>query len=149
MAEERIYTIPLQDAYTKPSTKRAKRAVVILRSFVSRHMKVPEDSVSISSDTNSLIWRDGMKKPPRRIKVKVSKDKETVKVTLLDEKERADKIKARGERKSAEKKARADKRAKEKKDAPKPANAPHAANDKAKAAASASKAPAAIAADKK
>lgn len=113
MADERIYTIPLQGAYEKPSTKRARRAVKLLRSFVSRHMRVALDAVSISGDTNALIWRDGMKKPPRRIKVKVSKDKDRASVTLLDEGERAAKIKARGERKASEKKARAQDRQKE------------------------------------
>lgn len=113
MADERIYTIPLQDAYEKPSTKRARRAVKLLRSFVARHMRVEEEAVSISGDTNALIWRDGMKKPPRRIKVKVSKEKDKASVTLLDEGERAAKIKARQDRKASEKKARAQDRQKE------------------------------------
>ena len=39
---ERIYVVPLREAYEKPRIKRAKKAAQILRSFISRHMKVEE-----------------------------------------------------------------------------------------------------------
>ncbi|MFH1447558.1 MAG: 50S ribosomal protein L31e [Candidatus Micrarchaeota archaeon] len=85
---ERIYVVPLAKAYEKPRIKRARIATRILRSFVSRHMKVEESSVKISSMTNSAIWISGIKKPPRRIKISAKRSKEgIVNVYLVDEKE--------------------------------------------------------------
>ncbi len=69
MAGEGIYTIPLRDAYRAPWTKRAKVAVRLVREFVARHVK--PDIVKIDPEVNELIWSRGIKRPPRRIRVKV------------------------------------------------------------------------------
>ena len=76
MEEERVYTIRLADAYRAPRTKRAKVAIRLIREFVSRHLKA--DVVRISPELNEKIWSRGIKKPPRKVKVKV-------KVTSEDE----------------------------------------------------------------
>lgn len=34
------------------------------------------DEVSISEDANSMLWQRGISKPPRRIRVRVVKDKD-------------------------------------------------------------------------
>ncbi len=84
---ERIYVIPLRKAYdTPPRTKRSRKAVKIVRKFISRHMKAEETDVSISEGVNSLIWKRGIQKPPRKIKVKAVKSGDRVVVSLLDEK---------------------------------------------------------------
>ncbi len=83
---ERIYTIPLGLVYKNPRTIRAKRAVKLVREFISRHMKTQQENVKLSMAVNSFLFIRGMKKPPRKIKVKVSKDKELVSVMLADEK---------------------------------------------------------------
>jgi len=83
---ERIYTIPLADAFEYIRTKRCRRAVKIVRAFALRHMKAEE--AKISEGVNSLIFRDGMQKPPRRLKVRIVKDEEgTAKVWLIGEQE--------------------------------------------------------------
>ena len=84
---ERIYVIPLRKAYdTPPRTKRSRKAVKIVRGFISRHMKAEEADVSISEGVNRLIWKRGIQKPPRKIKVKAVKSGDRVVVSLLDEK---------------------------------------------------------------
>ena len=72
--EEREYTVPLQRAWISPRGKRVPRAVKMLREFIRRHMK--SDSVSISPEVNEALWRRGIEKPPRRIRVRAVKDKE-------------------------------------------------------------------------
>ncbi|MEM1514521.1 MAG: 50S ribosomal protein L31e [Candidatus Bathyarchaeia archaeon] len=74
--EERIYTVPLGKAWIRSRTKRAPRAIYLLRAFIKRHMKIEEDSIRISNDVNEKIWSRGIQKPPRKIRVKVTKDKE-------------------------------------------------------------------------
>ncbi len=84
---ERVYTIPLRDAYEKPRTKRAKVAVKIIRQFAARHMKSSIDNVIISNYLNAIVWKRGIQKPPRKVKVKMKKDGDIVYVYALDEKE--------------------------------------------------------------
>ena len=95
---ERIYTIPLRDAYEHPRNKRGKRAVNIIQAFALRHMKA--DDVRISEGVNSAILRDGIEKPPRRIKVRMVKgDDALVRVWLIGEEE---KIKETADKKKKE-----------------------------------------------
>jgi len=83
-ALERIYTIPLRDAYEASRTRRAKKAINIIRKFAQRHMKGEE--VRISDGVNKLVWSRGAEKPPRRIKVLIRKDESgVIHVMLPDE----------------------------------------------------------------
>jgi large subunit ribosomal protein L31e len=83
---ERIYTIPLKIAYYVPRDKRTPRAVRFLKEFIMRHMKT--DKVTITPEVNEIIWSRGMQKPPRRIRVRVTKNSEgEVKVYPFMEKE--------------------------------------------------------------
>jgi len=83
---ERVYTVPLGDAYLTVRGKRAGRAVKILKSFLAKHMRTQEERVKLSNEVNSLLWSRGMKKPPRRIKVKAKRDaKGEVLVSLVEE----------------------------------------------------------------
>lgn len=112
---ERIYTIPLSDAYEYIRTKRARRAIKLVREFALRHMKAEE--AKISEGVNSLVFRDGMQKPPRRIKVRIAKGDDSVaKVWLVGEEE---KIKEASEKKKKESEAKAAE-AKKKEEASKP-----------------------------
>lgn len=87
IVEERFYTIPLQRALVRPPKKRAPRAMQLVKAFVNRHMKVAaqvseeeeEEELSrliISEEVNEKIWGRGIEKPPRRIKVRTTKDKD-------------------------------------------------------------------------
>ena len=88
MAElERIYVIPLRGAYEGIRTKRSRKAIKIIRSFIAKHMKAELEDVIISQAVNSAIWKRGIQKPPRKIKIKAIKSGEKVSVMLLDEKE--------------------------------------------------------------
>lgn len=87
VVEERIYTIPLRRAWTAPRNRRTPRAIRLIRSFIQRHMKVglkteggeaweEGGSLIISNEVNELVWRRGIEKPPRKIRVRAVKDKE-------------------------------------------------------------------------
>ena len=82
--DERIYTVPLRRAYwTGSRKKRSNRAVRILRKFVERHMK-PEEIV-IQPEVNEQIWSRGIQKPPRRIRIRATKnDENLVRVYLAE-----------------------------------------------------------------
>ena len=85
IVEERIYMVPLSRAWIAPVTKRAPRAVRILRAFIKRHMKADDDSIVISNEVNERIWSRGIEKPPRKIRVRVAKNREgVVKVYLAE-----------------------------------------------------------------
>lgn len=81
---ERVYTIPFfPKLNTIPRTKRASRAVRLIREFVSRHMKT--DEIIISPEVNEFVWARGIKKPPRKITVRVVKsDDDVAEVYLVD-----------------------------------------------------------------
>lgn len=83
---ERIYTVPLGKAYETVRNKRAPRAVKILRTFITRHMKADGERIILSENINKLIWIRSIQKPPRRIKVRLIKEGETIKAYLADEK---------------------------------------------------------------
>jgi len=74
IVEERIYTIPLRRVWISPRKRRAPRAVRVVRSFIQRHMK-PE-AIIVSNEVNERLWSRGIEKPPRKIRVRASKDKE-------------------------------------------------------------------------
>lgn len=69
MSEDRVYTIPLRDAYRVPQTKRAKVAVRIIREFVRRHTKA--DVVKLEPEVNEVVWERGIRRVPRSVKVSV------------------------------------------------------------------------------
>ena len=96
IVKERIYTIPLGRALVRPPTKRAPRAMTLIREFVTRHMKLDVSAqaeeekgelptLSISNAVNEKVWSRSIKKPPRKIRIRATKDKEgNVKVFLAE-----------------------------------------------------------------
>ncbi len=74
VAEERTYTIPLRQAWEGPRGFRAPKAVRLVKNFVKRHMK-PKEEIVMGEEVNEALWSHGIKKPPRRIRVRVVKDK--------------------------------------------------------------------------
>jgi large subunit ribosomal protein L31e len=83
---ERLYTIPLGKAYEAIRKKRAKRAVTMVKNFIARHMKVEdEEYLTIDSALNEYLWTRGIEKPPRRVRVRATKDRDGfVKVFLIE-----------------------------------------------------------------
>ncbi|MEM1524783.1 MAG: 50S ribosomal protein L31e [Nitrososphaerales archaeon] len=81
----RIYVIPLRKAWLAPKHRRAKRAINLIREFAERHMK--SSDIKIDTSLNELIWSKGIENPPRKIAVKMVKDKDgVVTVSLPSEK---------------------------------------------------------------
>lgn len=72
MPEERIYTIPLRNAFKTERVRRSKKAIKIVREFLQKHMKT--ESVKIGKSINEFIWSRGAKKPPRRIRIHTIKE---------------------------------------------------------------------------
>ena len=80
----RIMNIPLRSEWKKvPRTKRSKRALSTIREFVSKHMKSYD--VKISQKVNEKVWIRGIHKPPAKIRVKVSIDKDGIVRVMLPE----------------------------------------------------------------
>jgi large subunit ribosomal protein L31e len=80
---ERIYMVPLKEAWNAQRYRRSEKAVMVLKAFAKRHMKATE--VAVDTSVNEAIWARGIKSPPRRIRVKMTKDSEgKVTVTMAE-----------------------------------------------------------------
>ncbi len=66
---QRLYTIPLTDAWKVPYKRRAKKAVALIQKFAERHMKADPKNVRVGTQLNEAIWARGIKFPPRKVKV--------------------------------------------------------------------------------
>ncbi|MDJ0269893.1 MAG: 60S ribosomal protein L31 [Aigarchaeota archaeon] len=84
MSEDtKTLVVPLRDAWKAAPARRAKVAMNILRAFARRHGKAPY--VKISPAVAQKIWERGIRHPPRRIKVVLEKEEDTVYVRLEGE----------------------------------------------------------------
>ena len=73
MVKEQIYTIPLRAARKVPTWKRANMAVIEVRNFLVRHMKVESIKVKLDKSINDRLWEKGCEKPPLSIRVRAVK----------------------------------------------------------------------------
>ncbi|MBI5229264.1 60S ribosomal protein L31 [Candidatus Micrarchaeota archaeon] len=73
---ERVFVLPLSKAYRKPVSQRGMAALKTLKEFLARHMK--SEKVKVTGEVNAFILSRGGKKPPKRIKIKASKDKDGI-----------------------------------------------------------------------
>ncbi len=71
---ERVYTINLGKVLLSPDNQRAKRAINLVKEFARHHMKTQE--IKIEEDLSHQIWKRGIKHPPRKIRVKMTKTDE-------------------------------------------------------------------------
>jgi len=79
MVEEikRTYVIPLRRGFVKtPKYKRTNKAVRVLREFLKKHMK--SEDIKIGPALNDLLWINGIKNPPGKVTVDVTKDNKGV-----------------------------------------------------------------------
>lgn len=85
---EREYVIPLRDKCRPvPRYKKTPKAVKTVKEFVARHMKVYDkdlNKIKLDMSLNEVLWQRGIKKPVHKVKVKVVRDGENVKVSLVD-----------------------------------------------------------------
>jgi len=99
---ERIYTVPLKEAWNAQRYRRSERAMMVLKAFAVRHMKAT--TVTVDTSVNEAIWARGIKSPPHKIRVKMTKDDEgAVTVTMAEVDAKAE---AKAEKKEAKKKAK-------------------------------------------
>ena len=83
----RTYVVPLGVVYEAPPYRRAKKAIIVVKEFATRHMKAKQ--VTIDADVNELIWAKGIRHPPRRITLEMERDEDgVVKVKLPPESEK-------------------------------------------------------------
>jgi large subunit ribosomal protein L31e len=81
--QERIYTVPLKEAWQAQRYRRSEKAVMVLKAFAVRHMKAKD--VSVDTSVNEVIWARGIKSPPHKIRVKMTKDDEgNVAITMAE-----------------------------------------------------------------
>src|SRR3990172_8615097 len=71
---ERVYTINLGKVLLSPNNQRAKRAVNMVKEYARHHMKTQE--IKIEEAVNHQIWKRGIKHPPRKIRVRMTKTDE-------------------------------------------------------------------------
>ena len=72
----RTHMVPLRRAFEAPRYLRTKVAIRIIREFTTRHMKAQE--VKIDKEVNLVLWKRGIKNPPRRIKLEMERDEDGV-----------------------------------------------------------------------
>src|SRR3989338_6524552 len=71
---ERVYTINLGKALLSVDTHRAPRAINMIKEFARHHMKTGE--IRIEEDLAHQVWSKGVRSPPRKIRVRMSKTDE-------------------------------------------------------------------------
>jgi large subunit ribosomal protein L31e len=85
IVEEKTYTIPLGKALIMPPRRRSPRAMHMIRAYIVKNMKIPsraeeEDeeppTLTITAEVNEHVWSKGIEKPPRKIRVRATKDRE-------------------------------------------------------------------------
>ena len=81
---ERVYTINLGKVLLSQSQHRAVRAINMIKEFARHHMKTEE--IKIEEDLAHQVWSRGVRNPPRKIRVRMSKtDEGYVLVSRYDE----------------------------------------------------------------
>lgn len=131
---ERVYTINLGKVLLSPKNQRAKRAINMMREFATRHMK--SENIKIEEDVSHLIWSRGIRHPPRKIRVKLTKDEDGMvliskyqeEITKTKKEEKADEKPK--EKKPAEKVEKTEEKPEKKKTEAKPAKKKTGGNQK-------------------
>ena len=115
---ERIYTINLGKVLLSPKNQRAKRAINMIREFATKHMK--SENVKIEEEVSHLVWTRGIRHPPRKIRVKITKDDGNIIVSKYQEEKSTEETSKKGEKKSEAKPKKGEKKVEEKKTEEKP-----------------------------
>ncbi len=115
---ERVYTINLGKVLLSPNNQRAKRAINMIREFATRHMK--SENVKIEEDVSHLVWARGIRHPPRKIRVKLTKDDDgNILISKYEEEKKEEKPKEKKEEKKVEEKPKEKKEEKKVEEKPK------------------------------
>ena len=71
---ERVYTINLGKVKLSQSQHRSVRAINMIREFAQHHMKV--ETIKIEEELAHEVWAKGVRSPPRKVRVRMSKTEE-------------------------------------------------------------------------
>jgi large subunit ribosomal protein L31e len=114
---EREYTIPLREkGRSVVKYKKTPKAVKTVKEFVAKHMKVENrdlNKVKLDKYLNEALWSRGIKNPIHKIKVKVVKEGEIVRVYAIELPTNLHHKKKREDKKSQEQKKIGEKKKKE------------------------------------
>ncbi|MFH1306918.1 MAG: 50S ribosomal protein L31e [Candidatus Micrarchaeota archaeon] len=110
-----MYIVNLSESYNEVRNKRAGKAVKILRKYLAKHMKVDEKNVVISAGVNSLVWRDSVQKPQRKIKIRCIREGEKATAWIIGEEENVKKEEERKKEEEKKKEAPPEKKKEERK----------------------------------
>ena len=97
---ERVYTINLGKVWLSPNNQRAKRAINMIKEFATRHMK--SENIKIEEDVSHIVWARGIRHPPRKIRVKLTRDDDGN--ILISKYEEEKKVEEKSKGKKADKK---------------------------------------------
>jgi len=97
---ERVYTINLGKVLLSPNNQRAKRAINMIKEFARHHMKTEE--IKIEETLSHLIWKRGIRHPPRKIRVSMTKTDEGFVLVSPYEEEIEEATKPKQEKKTPE-----------------------------------------------
>jgi large subunit ribosomal protein L31e len=97
---ERVYTINLGKVLLSPNNQRAKRAINMIKEYARHHMK--NEEVKIEESLSHLIWKRGIKHPPRKIRVSMTKTDEGFVLVSPYEEEIEETTKPKDEKKTPE-----------------------------------------------
>lgn len=101
--EEQEYVLPLRNVFRAPKPKRHRRSITAIKRFVWKHAR--SKNVSITTDVNERIWKEG--RIPRRLEVLLRKEKDGKVIVYL---KGSKQIAADKKMREADKKKKEDKR---------------------------------------
>lgn len=82
-AVSRVYTINFSKAWLTPKYRRTDRVVNMVKEFAIKHMKGGE--IKLDQELNREIWKKGKTNPPRKIRVRITKEDNSVVVSLYED----------------------------------------------------------------
>lgn len=110
--DSREYIIPLREKCRPvPRYKKTPKAVKTIKQFLVRHMKIYDrdlKKIKLDKYLNEFLWFRGIKNPPHKVNVKVTKENNLIRVELaeLPKKLEFKKIRAEKQEKQAQEKVK-------------------------------------------
>ena len=81
------YVIPLRQAFNTPRSRRADKAIFLIREFVKKHTRAAEKDIAISNEVNQYVWKQSRSSIPRKIDAVLRREDKRVFVFLKGGKE--------------------------------------------------------------
>ena len=107
MIEKRSYVVPLRRKYANsPRTVRTKKAMAVLKVFLSKHMKSEE--VRVGAALNEYLWKDGIRNPPGKVAIVAEKNDEGIVYAELEGHKLPSELEAKDEKASKKEDKKAD-----------------------------------------